>query len=563
MSNLFVNNHPDPDSLLLFLDGELEPKRAGQIQAHLAACWQCRTELEELQKTISESVRYRQTVFQSCFPSPPAPWCDIRSRMTDVDATLGSSSFLRGTLKGTGTVVRNPRWWAPALAAGLALTVIVMQFRNTPAVSAAELLRKATIAADSQPKKPRKIQFVSANRRLTRVTGASVASKITLSKEDTENLAVIQAMFTAARYDWADPLSAHSYSSWRDGLAAKNDQVETKDDCYVLRTSTTDGEIVEASLKLRTSDLRPVEGTLEFRSHELLEMRDVSEEPVFTSESRSTGDGDTRAMTPASPNRVQTSSVVAPPATESSSISHELNVYATLRRLNADLGEPIEVLRRDDRVLVTGVGVAPERQSQLRAELASQQGVVVEFTDPTSVSAPTGSERVTSSRNAPSPSMVQIEKYFGSRVAFDQFADQTFELSDAMMARIHALRRLAERFPVEIDSKLTADDRRLLVSMRLEHFGALSSKTEGLQQRMGPVLSALGASPADQPRLQSLATWQAATEEIFRDARQVEIQLGVLLGGASGETSPSRVLSSLSSLRSKIKSYESLLLAAQ
>jgi len=566
MSNIFANNrtpHPDPDALLLYLDGELEPKENSRIQSHLAACWQCRTELEELQKTIGDSVRYRQTVFQSCFPSPPAPWCDIRSRMTDVDATLGSSSFFRGGVKGVGTVVRNPRWWAPALAAGLALMVVFLQFRNTPAVSAAELLRKATIAADSGPKKARKIQFRSSSRRLTRVTGPqAAASKVALSKEDREALAVIEAMFTAAHYDWNDPLSAQSYANWRDNLASKQDQVETVDDCYVLRTSTEDGEIVAASLKLRTSDLRPVEGTLAFRGNEVLEMKDISEETVYTSESRSVGNGETRAMTPVPPASAPAPAPEAAPATNSS-LSNELNVFATLRRLNADLGEPIEVVRRQDAVLVTGVGVAPERQQQIRQELARNQGVVVEFTDPAAAATPSGAERVSTPRATPSPAMAQIERYFGSRVAFDQFADQTFELSDAMMARVHALRRLAERFPVEIDSKLTADDRRLLVSMRLEHFGALSSKTEGLQQRMGPVLSALGASPVDQPRLQNSTTWQAAAEEIFRDARQVEIQLGILLGGAKGETSPGQVLSALSLLRSKINSYETLLFAAQ
>ena len=83
--------------------------------------------------------------------------------------------------------------------------------------------------------------------------------------------------------------------------------------------------------------------------------------------------------------------------------------------------------------------------------------------DPTAVAGER--KRIPSSKNTPSAAMLQIEKYFGSRVAFDQFADQTFEQSDAVMARVHALRRLAERFPVEIDSKLTADDRRLLVSM--------------------------------------------------------------------------------------------------
>jgi hypothetical protein len=554
-----IAHHPDPDTLLLFLDGELEPRQVSRTQEHLSACWQCRTELEELQRTIGDAVRYRQTVFQSCFPSPPAPWCDIRSRMTDVDATLGSSSFFRGNLKSIGTVVRNPRWWAPALAAGLALAVVFVQFRNTPAVSAAELLRRATIAADSQPQKQRKIQFRTATHRLTRVTGRNVKAQIVLSKNDAESLAVIEAMFASARYNSADPLSAESYSAWRGNLSSKTDRVETEDDCFVLNTSTSDGEVLQASLKLRTSDLHPVEGTLTFRNNQLLEMKEISEDVALTTSGAEASSSESAA--PAVHRAESTKAPAFPGAT----ISDELGVFATLRRLDADLGEPIEVVRRDDKVLVTGIGVAPERQAQLRQELASSRSVVVQFAEPNPAQVPasTDRDRAAPDVSKPSAAMLQIEKYFGSRLAFDQFADQTFAISDAIMARAHALRRLSERFPVEIDSKLTADDRRLLVSMRLEHFGALSSKTEGLQQRMGPVLGSLGASPTDQPRLQSPPTWQAATEEIFRDARQVEIQLGILLGGAAGETTPAQVLSGLNLLRSKINAYESLLLAAQ
>ncbi|MEP7367595.1 MAG: zf-HC2 domain-containing protein, partial [Acidobacteriota bacterium] len=57
-------SHPDPDRLMLFCDGELNPSESAEIRRHLDACWDCRAEMERIQKTISECVEYRRTVLQ-------------------------------------------------------------------------------------------------------------------------------------------------------------------------------------------------------------------------------------------------------------------------------------------------------------------------------------------------------------------------------------------------------------------------------------------------------------------------------------------------------------------
>lgn len=36
--------HPGEEQLLRFADGELRPKEAAAIRAHLEACWSCRTD---------------------------------------------------------------------------------------------------------------------------------------------------------------------------------------------------------------------------------------------------------------------------------------------------------------------------------------------------------------------------------------------------------------------------------------------------------------------------------------------------------------------------------------
>ena len=58
--------HPTDEQLLRFADGELSAPEAGEVRGHLRACWQCRTELEEIERTIGECVRYRKIVLETC-----------------------------------------------------------------------------------------------------------------------------------------------------------------------------------------------------------------------------------------------------------------------------------------------------------------------------------------------------------------------------------------------------------------------------------------------------------------------------------------------------------------
>ncbi len=39
-------------------------REAKQIRRHLEACWQCRVELEEFEKTVASYVHYQKDVFQ-------------------------------------------------------------------------------------------------------------------------------------------------------------------------------------------------------------------------------------------------------------------------------------------------------------------------------------------------------------------------------------------------------------------------------------------------------------------------------------------------------------------
>ncbi len=57
------------DELLLRLADELDPKEADRAQAHLKACWRCRTRFEDLQTGIAEvHAVSRETVVKPLLP---------------------------------------------------------------------------------------------------------------------------------------------------------------------------------------------------------------------------------------------------------------------------------------------------------------------------------------------------------------------------------------------------------------------------------------------------------------------------------------------------------------
>ena len=114
---------------------------------------------------------------------------------------------------------------------------------------------------------------------------------------------------------------------------------------------------------LRVTDLHPVEGRFEFRNQEWVEYSEISD--------ASTTDGGTPADTSleAPMRRVVPSRPAALPSGNPASISEELRVLAALHEIGADLGDPVEVTRSGGRVLVSGVGVPPQRQHEIHRAL--------------------------------------------------------------------------------------------------------------------------------------------------------------------------------------------------
>jgi anti-sigma factor RsiW len=87
-------SHPEQSLLLRYIDGELPGRKARLVQRHLQACWECRTEVEEFQKTVADCIRYRKQVLAEALPAPPQEWRDIYREFDRIDAASPRRTFI-------------------------------------------------------------------------------------------------------------------------------------------------------------------------------------------------------------------------------------------------------------------------------------------------------------------------------------------------------------------------------------------------------------------------------------------------------------------------------------
>jgi Putative zinc-finger len=557
--------HPGEGRLLRYIDGELPAGEARQVQRHLEACWQCRSEIDELQETVASCVRYRQSVLDRHLPPPPQPWADLYPEFARIDAAEARTGWLERLARPFARPMPW-RWAAAGLAAAMVLGAVFLEFRKTPSVHAAELLQRAVAVARSQPKAGRHIRIRTKTQEITRVIGGAGVLAARTGRE--ESAPAIQALFAAAHYDWDDPLSARSYQAWRDSVSRKSDNVVTiadpqkpSEECYQINTSADSGELADASLTLRATDLHPVESRLEFRNREWVELSEIPEPSMSGTNSNE------HIEVPWRPEEPSLPAAAAP--RESASISTELQVVATLHEIGADLGDPVEVARSGGRVLVSGVGIPPRRQKQIHDLLDSTPGVAVRFSEPVAVAAlaetdPAG--RVSAMPAGPASTgsiQARLEQQVGGRAEMERIGAQILDWSESAMARGYALRSLAQRFPAGAEGSMSASDRGMLAEMGRDHATAMLKQVGAIESALGPMLAALGGSAPAIRGGASGGPWQASAESAFRTARRVEVLLSVVLGVTPGDGAtanlPSELLSALKQLEAELEDCQRLL----
>jgi hypothetical protein len=89
--------HIPDEELLRSVDGELSPRRAPEVNAHLEACWDCRARMAEIEAAIADFARAHHAQFDAQLPG-----------------ITGSRALLRARL-GNLASERQTKWWERVL----------------------------------------------------------------------------------------------------------------------------------------------------------------------------------------------------------------------------------------------------------------------------------------------------------------------------------------------------------------------------------------------------------------------------------------------------------------
>jgi hypothetical protein len=534
--------HPDPENLLRLVDGELPSREIERVKQHLEACWQCRAEMDGLEKAAAECVRYRK-LENSLMPEAPRPWFDIRREFAALEA-VAKPSVAERLGDAIGSLFASPMRLAPTGLALLAIGWATYSFRYAPSAQAAALLERAVSAQPGSPAKikPRRVQISTASRKFTRLLAPKAVPAAALTEDDE-----LKAVFMAAHYSWDDPLSAASFRDWRDQLESKSDTVSTTGARYEITTSTTASSLESAALSLDASDLHAVATRFEFRGHGAVSITELPDIPEVAANPLPILPAPEPGSAPAEIAKPEALAAVA-------SASDELQVFLRLHRVGADLGEPVEVERTGTAIVVRSSGLDPSRRQELSDALAGLPRVSVEVGEiPAGPAARTSAP--TTVRAEASPVQERIQQFVGGRPAFERLAGQVLDASDRAMARAHALRRLAERFTVPAESSLVPLERQQLTQLRKEHSAALAREAAAVRMALGGVLTALaGAEPDVTVGVPS--DWQDGAEQIFQSALKLDRQLSAALGASSTQSSdPAEVFTELVRLNGLLQAY--------
>jgi hypothetical protein len=318
----------------------------------------------------------------------------------------------------------------------------------------------------------------------------------------------VASLFIAARYSWEEPLSARSFEIWRDHLSEKQDHVANLGSAYEIRTTTHSSTLTEAVLVLEATDLRPLRGSMRF-GDDLVELSEA--------------DDSTTTAVPPVPK-------IPPRAAPQIGVSDELHVLAALHRISADLGEPIEVTRSANQLLVTATGLPGDRQKQIRAAVQSIPGVEVQFPEPDST-LPSKEEKREIAAAAPS----ELADLLG-----EASANRALDSSEAILSRAHALRALAQRFPANGEAQFGPADRTLLAGMVQDHSKALEASLADLEAMLSVALP-----PSSPASAAPLANWQSRALRVFERAQKLDQLLSTALSGSGSLVELSAALRTL------------------
>src|SRR5207245_1126566 len=101
---------------------------------------------------------------------------------------------------------------------------------------------------------------------------------------------------------------------------------------------------------------------------------------------------------------------------------------------------PVEVNASGGKVVVSGMGVAPDRQRQIHRLFDPMPNVAIQFSNPPAANVPDSPGAPAVSNLKQGSMQARVEQQLGGRAQFARFSTHLLDQAEAAMSRAYALR---------------------------------------------------------------------------------------------------------------------------
>jgi hypothetical protein len=560
---LKAGGHVKDAWLLLAADGELTASEAVVVNTHLEACWRCRVRKEEIERTIGNIVDYEK-LFVSAVVQPRSNGASLfLARLNQLATELGHTAPSRQQrlLRMLRGMMSSPLMYTASILLVFVGLIYVSFLRKTPAVSASEILHRATSSEMtafhqlSQPVVIQRVKVKVGQESDIRTLYRDVAHGREVQRVDSavENDKTVYQKFQKSSLSWSDPLSPEKYRDWRASVDGRQDVV-TRLDGNLIRLDTTaaTGPIAEAALIVRSDDYHPVAEDLRLRDNTRIEVAELSYDVVGLSTVAPS------IFEPALPKVVAKTVVPSIVPLAFASASHpqpfqlaasELAIASALHSVGADLGEQISVQPNIDGLIqVNGLADSSVRQQEIANALVAIPFTKVHIQSvddmpaQSSVDAPPEQPQgnaVSITEAMPPLLEKQLDSRFADPAIRNQYVNNTLALCQDASAHTWALMRLAKQFDAKKIGLLDANAQVQLQGILSDHIVAIHEDINELRAQLNPivpnmasaVVSVAGTSFSNSPE----SSWQDSVNMAHLSAQSVSASVESLLAGSAAE----------------------------
>lgn len=566
-----MNNHLTAQQMLAYIDGELSKSETQRAKEHLHSCWTCLTEVERLKTDIATILDAHNESFAPALPQPPQPWPSFQTvlarRLPEKETPLRVRlvTYLNGFL-------------TPArlfLFSGLVAVLLVAGYAlfQAKSVSAKEVLQRLQ-AADAQRGAISKDQVIRERVHIRKTARGRVPSQSagvdtwksptaaywSIAKSDSA-AADLKAEYEAHAIPVGLPLSAAAVDSWGRAAGGSPTVSQHGSDVDLSFSGINRGvpdSVERVSLIVQSKTWQVKQMTIDFPD-ESFEVTDDDYSVIPASEVPA----DVLAfLEPEIPPAVAPSLRLPSISSVAANAIHipmvnldkaELNVFATLHSLKADLGEPVTVTRSDHAIEVGTWELPLERQNELNAALADQPGVQVEVTAPR-VSVKRIADAQTSNPPAAADGVPQhiesgppdddqrLLKFFGSTDREQDFTNEALATSTAILSHLYALRNMEAQFPVERTQSLAPEDQAQLRLLVQDHATAIATSLDALGTQLAPLDANFSVSPCTPITPSAIENWQQGSLAALDTAKAIDHLLRAMLTTTEAPANPDSAL---------------------